>query len=322
MVHRGMIFGLKNMKIKNTTLKIVKADITELQIDAIVNAANNELKMGGGVAGAIREKGGELIEMDAMGKGPIKVGETIWSQAGSLNSTYVLHAATMGMDFKTDQDKIRKAAASALICANNLKIESVAFPALGCGVGGFPLVGAAKIMTQEVMKFLKTHSTSLKEIVFCLYSEEAYQTFNDTVTGYVKYIQEELGPGPYVTVDIIIEVEHGIVLIERSNPPYGWAFPGGFLDYGETVEIAAIREAKEETNLDLINVRQLKTYSDPSRDPRFHTISTVFIAQGEGIPQAGDDAQNFKIVRYEDLLKMEYAFDHKDIIKDYLKDRA
>lgn len=126
---------------------------------------------------------------------------------------------------------------------------------------------------------------------------------------------------PFVTVDMIIELSDGIVVIERLNPPYGWALPGGFVDMGESLEDAARREAKEETNLDLKNLQQMHTYSDPKRDPRFHTISTVFIAQGAGKPQSGDDAKNLKIVPYTDVLTINYAFDHKQIVADYLKQR-
>ena len=144
------------MKIKNIDLTIVKTDITELKVDAIVNAANNKMLMGGGVAGVIKKKGGKEIEDEAVKKGPVEIGGSLWTTAGKLKAKYVIHAATMGMDFKTDQDKIRKSAATALQCADELKIKSIAFPALGCGVGGFPLVGAAKFMTQEVMKFAKS----------------------------------------------------------------------------------------------------------------------------------------------------------------------
>lgn len=306
------------MKIKNTEIKIIQADITELKVDAIVNAANNELLMGGGVAGIIRKKGGKGIEDEAVKKGPIEIGGAVWTKAGKLNAKYVIHAATMGMDFKTDEIKIRASCANALKCAHDLEIKSIAFPALGCGVGGFPLVGAAKIMSQEVLKYLR-HKTPLQEIIFCLYETEAFKIFQKEVLGYIDHILNCLGQGPYVTVDVIIELAEGIVLIERSNPPYGLALPGGFVDYGETLEEAAIREVKEETNLNLENLRQFHTYSDPSRDPRFHTISTVFIAQGKGIPKAGDDAKAVKIISYSDLLKRDYAFAHKKVIEEYLK---
>ncbi|VAX35917.1 ADP-ribose pyrophosphatase [hydrothermal vent metagenome] len=306
------------MKIKNTELKIIKADLTELDVDAIVNPANNELLMGGGVAEVIRDKGGKKIEREALKKGPIEVGDSVATGAGQLKSNYVIHATTMGMDFKTDEVKIRNATASALQCAEELGVQSVAFPALGCGVGGFSLVGAAKIMTQEVLKCCKGSAT-IKEIIFCLYDQKAFETFEKTVSGYVRHIQEDLGPEPYVTTDIIIEMPQGIILIERSNPPYGWALPGGFLDPGESLEEAAKREAKEETNMDLVDLLQFHTYSDPNRDPRFHTISTVFVATGKGVPQFGDDAKGLKIVKYKDLLSLEYAFDHGSIIKDYLE---
>ena len=118
---------------------------------------------------------------------------------------------------------------------------------------------------------------------------------------------------------VLPEIQKGIILIERSNPPYGWALPGGFVDYGESLEEAVMREAKEETHMRLRSLRQFHTYSKPGRDPRFHTITTVFIAQGAGTPKFGDDAKGLKVVTYSDLLNLIYAFDHKDVIKDYLK---
>ena len=111
----------------------------------------------------------------------------------------------------------------------------------------------------------------------------------------------------------------GIVVIERSNPPFGWALPGGFVDYGESLEEAVKREAKEETGLDLIDLKQFHTYSEPDRDPRFHTIGTVFIAKAEGKPKAGDDAKGLKVVKLNEIQKLDFAFDHKKIIQDYIK---
>ncbi|MFC1837824.1 NUDIX domain-containing protein [Thermodesulfobacteriota bacterium] len=120
---------------------------------------------------------------------------------------------------------------------------------------------------------------------------------------------------PLVTVDLIIEIQGGIVLIERKNQPYGWALPGGFVDYGESLEQAAVREALEETGLHVTLKQQLKTYSDPDRDPRHHTISTVFIAIANGSPRAGDDASKAKIFTEQNLPAM--AFDHAEILMDY-----
>lgn len=121
---------------------------------------------------------------------------------------------------------------------------------------------------------------------------------------------------PVPTVDIIIEYDGGIVLIERENPPYGWAIPGGFVDYNETLEAAAIREAKEETNLKITELKQLHTYSDPIRDPRQHTISTVFIAQGQGTLKADTDAKNAEVFS-KDEVPQDCAFDHRAILEDY-----
>jgi len=126
---------------------------------------------------------------------------------------------------------------------------------------------------------------------------------------------------PVPTVDVIIEMKddvgrEGIVLIERKNPPYGWALPGGFVNYGESLEMAAVREAKEETSLDVDLVRQFHTYSDPRRDPRGHTITTVFIAKASGEPLAADDAQTIGVFT-RDEVRFPLAFDHREILDDY-----
>ncbi len=131
---------------------------------------------------------------------------------------------------------------------------------------------------------------------------------------------EETPRNPLPTVDVIIETEEGIVLIKRKNPPYGWALPGGFVDYGESLEEAAIREAKEETGLDIELIRQMHTYSRPDRDPRFHTITTVYIARARGKPIAASDAQEVGIFT-RDNLPQEIAFDHRQILMDYFEKR-
>ncbi|MCK5541817.1 MAG: NUDIX hydrolase [Desulfobacterales bacterium] len=124
---------------------------------------------------------------------------------------------------------------------------------------------------------------------------------------------------PFLTVDIIIEIDGGIVLIERENPPYGWAIPGGFVDYGESLEKASIREAKEETSLDVTLVEQFHSYSDPLRDPRFHTVSVVFIAKGVGIVKADDDAKKNAEIFIKESLPSNIVFDHKKILDHYFK---
>lgn len=129
---------------------------------------------------------------------------------------------------------------------------------------------------------------------------------------------EKKHTNPYPTVDLIIEIDEGIILIRRKNRPFGWALPGGFVDYGERLEAAAVREAKEETCLDVMLVRQFHSYSEPDRDARFHTITTVFIATADGVPKAADDAADIGIFK-RDSLPDDIAFDHREILMDYFE---
>ena len=131
---------------------------------------------------------------------------------------------------------------------------------------------------------------------------------------------------PYITTDGIVEIYsdgllQGIVLIERLNPPFGTALPGGFMDIGESIEACLKREMSEEIGLDVEIVRLLGLYSDPARDPRFHTVSAVYVCRAERLPTAGDDAKSTKVVPLEDLAKERFVFDHGQIIEDYLSSR-
>jgi ADP-ribose pyrophosphatase YjhB (NUDIX family) len=121
---------------------------------------------------------------------------------------------------------------------------------------------------------------------------------------------------PIPTVDVIIEATGGVILIKRKNPPFGWAIPGGFIDYGESAEQAAIRETKEETGLDIVELTQFHTYSDPDRDPRHHTITVVFTARAHGTPKASDDAADIGVFSRATIPE-ELAFDHRQILDDY-----
>lgn len=166
-------------------LEAIDGDITAYDGDAIVNAANNHFWMGGGVAGAIKRKGGAIIEEDAMRQGPKPVGQSVITGAGGLRTKFVVHAAVMGQDLQTDSAKIRSATRSALDLADSVGITTMAFPALGTGVGGFPISEAAKIMVGESSSFLKS-SKHLKTVTFILFDSSAYETFANEIRTLTK----------------------------------------------------------------------------------------------------------------------------------------
>jgi len=124
-------------------------------------------------------------------------------------------------------------------------------------------------------------------------------------------------PAPKLAVDCIILIDGKILLIHRRNPPLGWALPGGFVEYGESVEDAVRREMREETGLDLDDLKQYRVYSDPGRDPRGHSASVVFTARGVGKPKAGDDADRFRLIDLNDIPEAELVFDHAKILRDF-----
>ncbi|MEE9277261.1 MAG: macro domain-containing protein [Dehalococcoidia bacterium] len=159
-----------------TTIEVVQGDITDQDVDAIVNAANNHLWMGAGVAGAIVRRGGSGIEDEAIRQGPVAVGDAVVTGAGSLPAKHVIHAAVMGQDLVTDAEKIRRASESALDLAQELRLRSIALPALGTGVGGFPVDECARIMV-DVARARASKPEALPTVRFVLFDEAAYQAF-------------------------------------------------------------------------------------------------------------------------------------------------
>ncbi|MEM0303119.1 MAG: macro domain-containing protein [Archaeoglobaceae archaeon] len=156
---------------KGIQIEALHEDITKLEVDAIVNAANTHLYMGGGVAGAIKRAGGKEIEEEAVKQGPIKIGTAIATSAGRLKAKFVIHSPTMELDFKTDENKVRLAMIAALKKAEELNVSSIAFPALGTGVGGLAKDLVAKIMVEELKKHID-RGTKLKKIILADINEE------------------------------------------------------------------------------------------------------------------------------------------------------
>ena len=167
---------ISEIKISSRVLRVVEGDISARQTQAIVNAANNHLWMGSGVAGAIKRRGGQVVEDEAVRLGPIPVGEAVATGAGALPQKYVIHAAGMGRDLRTSADAIEASTRNSLLRATELGVESVSFPSIGTGVGGFPLAECARIMLGAAAAHLRTHERpSLVE--FVLWGEAAYAAF-------------------------------------------------------------------------------------------------------------------------------------------------
>jgi len=159
-------------------LSVVEGDISALDVDAVANAANDRLWMGAGVAGALKRAGGEEIEREAVAKGPIAVGDAVATGAGQLPARWVVHAAVMGQDLRTSADAIASATRRALEVADELGAESLALPAFGTGVGGFPLDECARLMVAEARAY---EPRALRRVVFAVYGAEAAAAFNSAV---------------------------------------------------------------------------------------------------------------------------------------------
>jgi len=169
------------LRLGPASISIERGDITDWEVDAIINAANSTLAMGAGVAGAIKRKGGVIIEEEALQQGPVEVGEAVLTTGGNLAATHVIHGAVMGSDLKTDGETIAKTTRSILILAEKHRITSIALPALGTGVGHVPPPISADAMLKEVVAHLKRGPSSLRRVVFVLYLDDAYRAFTETL---------------------------------------------------------------------------------------------------------------------------------------------
>jgi O-acetyl-ADP-ribose deacetylase (regulator of RNase III) len=161
-------------------LLVAEGDIAALEVDAVANAANDQLWMGSGVAGAIKRAGGDEIEREAIAKGPIERGTAVATTAGRLPARWVLHGAVMGQDLRTDAELVRRTTRSCLALADELDCASLALPAFGTGVGGFPLDECARIMVDEARAF---EPRTLERAVFAVFGTEAKACFDDALSG-------------------------------------------------------------------------------------------------------------------------------------------
>jgi O-acetyl-ADP-ribose deacetylase (regulator of RNase III) len=169
------------LRLGPASVSIERGDITDWEVDAIVNAANSTLAMGTGVAGAIKRKGGVIIEEEAMQQAPVEVGEAVLSTGGNLAATHVIHGAVMGPDLKTDGETITKTTRSVLALADKHRLNSIALPALGTGVGHIPPPVSADAMLTEVVAHLKRGQSSLRRVVFVLSLDDVYRAFSEAL---------------------------------------------------------------------------------------------------------------------------------------------
>jgi O-acetyl-ADP-ribose deacetylase (regulator of RNase III) len=169
------------LKLGQATIAVERGDISLIEVDAVVNAANTTLAMGTGVAGALKKRGGVVIEEEAMRLGPVDVGEAVLTTAGNLVATHVIHAAVMGPDLKTDPAIIGKTTRAVLALAVKHRLTSLALPALGTGVGHVPPALSAEAMLEAIVSHLRAGESSLKRVIIMLYQDDAHRAFIDTL---------------------------------------------------------------------------------------------------------------------------------------------
>jgi len=168
---------MKELKVRNSEIKLVQGDITEMETDVIVNAANSQLILGGGVAGAIRKKGRPKIQEECNKIGGTYVGGAVMTTAGNLKSKYVIHAVGPRMGEGNEDEKLKNATLNSLKLMDENNLKTISFPAISTGIFGFPIERCAKIMISTSKEYLNTEKTQIKEVVFCLYSASDYAVF-------------------------------------------------------------------------------------------------------------------------------------------------
>jgi len=221
------------------------------------------------------------------------------------------------------EEPVRSATRRALRSAHRRKAAGLVLDAAAPDAAvAFPKQAAAKIVAQEIYRYVNevpAWQRRLKRVTVAVADKKDAGFFEKTIFGYLGHVSAVLGSGPFVTVDAIIRMRGGVVLVKRSNPPFGWALPGGFVDRGESLEEAARREVREETGLAVKDLKQFHTYSRPDRDPRFHTVTTVFTAGASGRLRAASDAADARVFLPSAWRALPIAFDHRSILADFLK---
>ena len=172
------------VKVKNSIIELTKGDITDLEVDAIVNAANSQLKLGGGVAGAIRRKGGPKIQEECDRIGYCPVGGAVITSAGNLKAKYVIHAVGPRYGEGDEDNKLKNATLNSLKIADQYKVKTIAFPAISTGIFGFPKDRCAEIMLSTAVEYLKGQ-TGIEKVVFCLYDDETFRVFQEKLVNMV-----------------------------------------------------------------------------------------------------------------------------------------
>lgn len=236
------------------------------------------------------------------------------NHSSKTSAKYLFRAYISGSSENDIEKEIRTATRDCLLQGMKLFCNSVAFPILGYKTQKITAEGAFQIMMEEIISIVD-RKVNLKYIMVVV-PKKFFKRCEKITTGMLESLTKKIFRNPYPAADIIIKKERGIVLVYRKNFPTGWAIPGGFINYGESAENAAIREAKEETGLEIKNLKLFGVFSKPGRDTRFHTISIVFTANGKGEINAGDDARIAKIF-YKEHLPENIAFDHREILMQF-----